>query len=67
MSCKDPGATHYMGCECHEARRDEEINKLRAALGECVRWLMTKCVCPDGDPVRPCKACDMVTRFRPLV
>jgi hypothetical protein len=26
------GATHHAGCECHEARRDEVIAKLLAAI-----------------------------------
>ncbi len=26
------GTTHYLGCPCHEARRDAEIARLRALL-----------------------------------
>lgn len=31
------GTTHFAGCECHEAGRDAEINRLGAALVEMVR------------------------------
>lgn len=30
--CDNEGATHHTGCECHEARRDAEIERLRAVV-----------------------------------
>ena len=31
MKCSDdPGATHHLGCECHETARNAELQRLRA-------------------------------------
>lgn len=30
--CDSEGATHHTGCECHEARRDAEVERLKAEV-----------------------------------
>jgi hypothetical protein len=32
MSCFDPEATHYVGCDCYEEQRNAELEKLRAQV-----------------------------------
>lgn len=40
--CDNEGATHHTGCECHEARRDAEIERLKA---EVTRLMITNNDC----------------------
>jgi hypothetical protein len=42
------GPTHYAGCDCHEAQRNDRVTSLRSALHEIAEeWAGAEC----GEPV----------------